>query len=349
MSSNAPSKAVFPSTRYQGSKRKLLGWIGECLKPLAFDSCLDLFSGTASVSYLFKQMGKRVTSNDLLQFNQVIAEALIVNEGTRLPEDKATLLWRKEPRRNYSNFIASSFDGLFYLREENEWLDIVIQNIHRMPSTGERQLALFALYQACLAKRPFNLFHRANLNLRTADVKRKFGNKTTWDAPFSRLFLRALDDANRAVFRSEREHIALCQDCFEVPAGHDLVYLDPPYLNSKASGVNYLDFYHFLEGLTVYDTWPQRMDSRYRHRPFFRHKSPWQNAQACSEALGRLFDIHRHSILVVSYRGDGTPSVEELLALFSRHGRRGVAVRSRGHQYALSRVKAQELLLISEP
>jgi len=33
---------------------------------------------------------------------------------------------------------------------------------------------------------------------------------------------------------------------------YDLIYLDPPYLNSKGVGVDYSDFYNFLEGLCDY-------------------------------------------------------------------------------------------------
>src|SRR5262245_8778907 len=75
-----------PSTRYQGSKRKLLSWIWEHVRDLRFHSVLDLFSGTASVSYLFKSQGKAVTANDSLQSNREIAVALVENSGVQLTE-----------------------------------------------------------------------------------------------------------------------------------------------------------------------------------------------------------------------------------------------------------------------
>ena len=59
-----PLARPFPPTRYQGSKRKLLGWIWEHVRDLPFGTALDAFGGTGSVSYLFKQNGKRVTYND---------------------------------------------------------------------------------------------------------------------------------------------------------------------------------------------------------------------------------------------------------------------------------------------
>lgn len=46
----------FPTTRYRGSKRKLLPWMQAHLSELEYDSVLDLFGGTGSVSYMFKRM-----------------------------------------------------------------------------------------------------------------------------------------------------------------------------------------------------------------------------------------------------------------------------------------------------
>lgn len=48
--------AQFPSTRYYGSKRKLLSWLCRHLCTIRFDTVLDAFGGTGSVSLLFKAM-----------------------------------------------------------------------------------------------------------------------------------------------------------------------------------------------------------------------------------------------------------------------------------------------------
>ncbi len=64
----------FPTTRYQGSKRKILPWIYGHLKPLRFHTAIDVFGGTASVSYLLKKMGKQVTFNDSLRCNYLMGK-----------------------------------------------------------------------------------------------------------------------------------------------------------------------------------------------------------------------------------------------------------------------------------
>src|ERR1700726_3812663 len=53
-----------PSTRYYGSKRRLLPWIYKSVRELQFESALDIFGGSASVSLLFLLMRKSVTYHD---------------------------------------------------------------------------------------------------------------------------------------------------------------------------------------------------------------------------------------------------------------------------------------------
>jgi adenine-specific DNA-methyltransferase len=344
----SPTVGRFPATRYQGSKLRLLDWIWSSIAHLDFTTCLDLFSGTSSVAYLFKVKGRSVTTCDYLRCNQRIAEALIVNDATRLtgPEVNPVL---GDQGCHYSDFITRTFSDIFYLEHENQWLDRVVQNIASMDEGAKKSLAFFALYQACLAKRPFNLFHRANLYMRTANVKRSFGNKATWDRSFEDHFREALNQANAAIFANRHRHRALRCDYSEVEPGFDLVYMDPPYLNHGGVGVDYLDFYHFLEGLTEYDRWPSRVCYDYKHRPYFREKNPWNQRETIVEGFDRALEIHRHSIIVISYRSNGIPSAKEIVGLLQRHGRRDARCDEKDYQYVLSAHRGRELLFVSEP
>jgi adenine-specific DNA methylase len=118
------------------------------------------------------------------------------------------------------------------------------------------------LFQACLAKRPFNLFHRANFYIRTNSVKRSFGNKTTWERPFSELFRKFVNEYNNAVFLNGKDNRVIGgYDALLAPNSVDLVYLDPPYFSGDDSETNYLVFYHFLEGLANYKKWPQMINN----------------------------------------------------------------------------------------
>lgn len=347
-----PSLDQFPQTRFQGSKLKLLNWIRSNVEGLDFHTVLDAFGGTGAVSYLFKTLGKQVTYNDLLRFNYYIGLALIENDGVILTEDDVEFLLTRHPEIEYPTFIQDTFQNIYYTDEENRWLDVVVTNIRQLNEQGEEKykkaLAYFALFQAAIIKRPYNLFHRKNLYLRIANVDRSFGNKTTWDTPFEEWFVQFVDEANEAVFDNGQETKAINYDALEVSGQYDLVYVDTPYISSKGTGVDYLDFYHFLEGIVYYDGWSKRINYNTKHRKLKHEKSIWADKNHIHQAFDRLFARFQDSILVVSYRERGIPTKEELLDLLRKY--KGSNVREaeeKDYKYVLSNRKAKELLLIA--
>lgn len=333
----------FPTTRYQGSKRRLLDWIAAHVRELPFETCLDAFGGTGAVSYLFKRMGKTVTYNDVLASNHQIGLALIENRNTQLSDADIAEIFSAELKTD--GFISRTFDGIYFTADENRWLDAVVPRIDALTDTYTRAIARFALIQACLAKRPYNLFHRANLALRQADVSRSFGNKSTWDTPFDTLFRRYAAEANAAVFDNGRANRAICTDALHTPTGFDLVYLDPPYVSARGVGVDYAGFYHFLEGLMDIAGWAARIDTKSKHRRMNVQPNVWANAKTVTDAFAAVVDRHRDSILAISYRADGIPSVETLISLLKSY-KRDVRVFTKAQQYALSTRQTEEVLLI---
>src|SRR5690606_38199323 len=113
----------FPTTRYQGSKRKILEWIYGHLKNIPFDTALDAFGGTGAVSYLFKTMGKEVTYNDSLKFNYTIGKAIIENNNVRLSESEVNELLDLGEVEAQDRFISKHFKDIYFTNDENEWLD----------------------------------------------------------------------------------------------------------------------------------------------------------------------------------------------------------------------------------
>lgn len=343
-----PFSAPFPATRYQGSKRRVIDWIWAHAADLPFDSALDLFGGTGAVSHLFKTASKRVVYNDYLRFNHQIGLALIANSGTRLDEADIAAVVSEQPGLVYPDFIQRTFDGIYFTGDENAWLDRAVYHIdHLLTDPLKQALARFALYQACMAKRPYNLFHRANLYMRQSEVPRSFGNKATWDRPFEAHFRAAAAEANAAVFDNGQSNTALCRDALDAPTGCELVYIDPPYINARGVGVDYHGFYHFLEGLTGYEHWPANLDTSRKHRPLCAQPSPWTDPDAITDAFEAVFARYRNSILLVSYRSDGIPSQDRLIDLLRGYKRRVVEANTR-HKYVLStRAQTHELLLIA--
>ena len=336
-----------PSTRYQGSKAKLVNWIWECTRDLQFDSVLDIFGGTGVVGYMYKRKGRIVYYNDYLRSNYFIGLSLIENNNTRLTNGDIQQLLEPDPSQDYKHFISETFKDIYYTDEENQWLDMVVQNISLLENPYKKALAYNALFQACMVKRPFNLFHRKNLHLRLAQVSRSFGNKATWDKSFPDHFYNFLFEVNGLVFDNGRENKALNLDVFKVEGDFDLVYIDPPYTSQSGATVDYLQFYHFLEGLSQYDDWEKHINYRAKHRCFRKDTNPWNNPKLIRQAFKNLFERFKDSILVVSYREDGIPSIIEIVEYLEALGRK-VTVKSLSYKYVLSSNHSAEVLIIAQ-
>lgn len=343
----------FPSTRYQGSKRKIIPWIWSHLNNLDFTSVLDVFGGTASVSYLFKKMGKRVTFNDYLEFNRQIGLALIENDTVTLSQTDIDLV--DVPLQKLSNFVQKTFKNIYFTDAENRWIDTTVSHIRGLKASPYKQaLMYYGLFQSCLVKRPFNLFHRRNLYVRFAKMDRQFGNKTTWDRPFDDVFPAFCAEANAFVFKGKQRCKTICHDALEIPTGnYDLVYIDPPYLRKDRWNDSYLSYYHFLEGLCRYDDWNNLIDyDTVNRRMKASRLNIWAHGDRRIEALDALFESHKHSTLVLSYKRFGVPSIDTLVKMLKRHGRE-VRSFSRHYKYALNHQNGEahlnrEVLLVAE-
>lgn len=339
----------FPTTRYYGSKKRLLEWIYECIKDLPFKSVLDGFGGTASVSLLLKSMGKDVTFNDALISNSISAKALLANHIPFDSNEEVDIFF-DSIQPDYG-FIFNKFNGKFYLQEENAWLDGAIQAINLQPEP-KKNAYLYCLFQACLQKRPFNLFHRANLEIRVnKSIRRTFGNQTTWDTPFQVLTKRAYRELKKAVWYSSNSTRVLSPtDIGKIDPGYDLVYLDPPYINPYKSGDDYLRRYHFLDGLCIYDQWSEIIDDSYKNLQLKKqpHISEWQKKSHFKNKLFDLISKHSSSIVVLSYVDDAYPSISALSDFF-RETFKECRVLYQELPHALSKGKKKEALIVGIP
>lgn len=341
----------YPSTRYSGSKRRFLEWIWWNISGLKFESVLDVFGGTGSVSLLFKRKGKRVHYNDLLKFNEIIGTALVENRNTVVTDDEIehALDFRDE---EHTGLVHKEFKGIFYPSRENKWIDKAVTKFIQIQDKYKRAILLSALFQACLAKRPFNLFHRANLYIRTnKQVVRSFGNKTTWERPFEELVRRYVVEYNKSVFNNGKKNRVIGgYDALTCPNGVDLVYLDPPYFSaSHGQGTNYLALYHFLEGLANYDTWSENIGSSVGKTK--RMQDPieilrWIKKDEIHSTFIKLIDRFQDNIIVLSYQNDGIPSQSEIRDILKKYKNK-VKIFSKVHQYALSSSQKKELLFVA--
>jgi len=344
---------IIPSTRFQGSKRKMLPWLQEILSDIRFDTVLDAFGGSGCVSYLLKRMGKKVTFNDHLRWNYILGQAVIVNNRVTLNDNDVDRILAPKTDYPWGRVVSTSFKGIYYLDSENEWIDTVTTNILKLTGYSQeilrykRALAFYALFQACLVKRPFNLFHRSNLDVRLRDVSRSFGNKTTWDTPFGDWFRRFVVEANGLVFDSQKPCRAINRDVFDIdPSGFEMVYLDPPYIKKapRRQSTDYFRYYHFLEGLATYRTWAERIDFSTQNRRLKENRRELAFIpNKATDSFDRLFQHFKNSKIVLSYKAGGIPSVETLRRLLKKY-KSNVNLITKPYVYALNRQNGNKSL-----
>ncbi|RPE02269.1 type II restriction endonuclease subunit M [Candidatus Pantoea deserta] len=344
----------FPATRFQGSKRKILPEIAALLNNERCDFVIDLYSGSGIVSLLFRYLGKTVLANDYLKYNQNTAGLFLTFSKSELAELDAeadlNFLLRHVPDGRKS-IVSDEFAGVYFTESENAEIDNFCHNINEYAGF-KKSLYIYAVGQALIKKRPYNLFHRANLDMRLKDVKRSFGNARTWETAIGEHALKCIKELAALPELGDKGNKAISVDTANIesfPQHYDIVYMDPPYINGKLVPVNYSNFYHFLEGLCNYELYLKN-DKRYPHRPIVNFDSAWHKRDSALAMLERICKHFSRSTIIMSYRSDGVPTPDEMAELMRSCGRT-VEVHSAGeYQYALSKNNLnEEIFIIARP
>lgn len=342
----------FPATRFQGSKRKILPEIAALLESENCESIIDLYSGSGIVSLLFRYLGKTVLANDYLKYNQNTAELFLTiseHDFSLLSPEADLEFLLKHSENDYQRIVFEGFSGIYFKDHENVEIDNFCHNIKKF-SGFKKSLYIYAVGQALIKKRPYNLFHRANLDMRLKDVVRSFGNAKTWETSIAEHALKCIKELAALPDLGAKIHSSLnvdTADLEKLPKNYDVVYMDPPYINGRSVPVNYSNFYHFLEGLCDYELF-LKGDIRYPHRPIVNLESAWHKRETSLLKLKRICEYFATSTLIMSYRSDGTPTPGEISEIMTSCGRK-VEVHSAGeYKYALSKnTESEEIFIIA--
>ncbi len=198
---------------------------------------------------------------------------------------------------------------------------------------------MWAIGQASLMKRPFNLFHRRNLNLRTREVPRNFGNKTTWERPFPKLFKRFIYEANSVVFdNGKKNHVSNEDALLFKKINFDFVYFDPPYFHENQRDTDYRDIYHFLEGLSDYKNWEEKINWNSTNRNLNCNVMKWpKNSKIKLEEIYKdLIERFQNSTILISHKSNGIISQSYIIERLSKIGK-SIKVWEQPYNYALSK------------
>lgn len=303
-----PQVSKYPSTRYMGSKSKLLSDIWSVASQFKFDTAVDLFAGSGIVGYMFKTQGKSVVSNDYMAFPNVFAKAMLENSTETLSPSEAVELL--EPRTKTDGFVEKTFAGLYFTDEENRLIDILRANIACIQHPHVRAIAMSALIRACFKKRPRGIF--------TYVGHRYDDGRKDLSMTFRAQFLEAVNAINQSVFDNGRHHRALHGDAMSADVGDaGLVYIDPPYY-SPLSDNEYVRRYHFVEGLAR-DWRGVEIQQHTLTKKFKSYPTPFSSRQGAADAFDVLFRRYKGSVLLVSYSSNSQPTLDEMVSLLSKH------------------------------
>ncbi len=301
----------YPSTRYMGSKNKLLPAINDIVNSLDVSSAFDVFSGTGCVAYQFKKIGLKVSTNDFLKFSYHFTHASIENNKEKLTDKDVSMLLAKN--RDRQSFIEDTFKNLYFTDEDNRFMDNLWVNIQLLDNEYKKSLAFSALFRACLKRRPRGVFAYTGNKY---DDGRKDLKKD-----LKQHFSEAVAEWNNTVFDNGKSNKAYNSDIFKLDIGHhDLVYLDPPYFSLKSDN-DYTRRYHFLEGFASY--WKDdEIDYDTKTKKIKSKITPFSTKTGVYKAFDTLFQRFRDSIILVSYYSNGLPSKEELIEMLHKYKRK---------------------------
>jgi DNA adenine methylase len=301
--------SLYPSTRYMGSKNKLLDEIWNIASQFEFDTATDLFSGSGIVGYMFKSQGKQVLSNDYMAMSATFTKAMIENKNKRLSRKRAEKLL--VPNKPSDQFVETTFQGLYFSDDDNRLIDTLRANIKAIRNPHERAIALAALIRTCLKKRPRGIFtyvgHRYDDGRK--DLRTSFADH----------FLDAVEQINGAVFDNGKDNRSRQGDAmtFRTKPKKGLVYIDPPYY-SPLSDNEYVRRYHFVEGIAR-DWKGVEIQEHTKTKKFKSYPTPFSSKKGAENAFDKLFSQYSDQIIIVSYSSNSLPTVDEMVDIMAKH------------------------------
>ena len=166
---------------------------------IEFDSAFDAFSGSGMVSLMFKAMGKRVITNDLLTSSAITAVCLLENSSIPITKEELNFLCKNEPE-DCRSFVVDNYKDKFFTEKECKFLDRYRRNVEIL--CGEKfYCGIDLINKATLASIPnsnFSVYGKDLKKLRsTHDTEKSF-----WTEKWRDTTRKRRDENNEIMFSS---------------------------------------------------------------------------------------------------------------------------------------------------
>lgn len=338
----------FPKPQYLGAKYIHGEWITRHI-PDSAHVVLDAFSGSQSIAFLCKKLGKTVITNDFLKFNSEIGKALIENKNEILTAEDIQILFSENSAPEEYNLMELLFTDIFFIREETQFLDSFRSNIDKLQNEYKKALAFTIINRALTRKVTMGHFAHTQALIYAANPERIKRNRSLV-RPIKDIFLDLVSEYNEAVFDNGCECISHNADIIELLpslSNVDLAYFDPPYCNSHA---DYQGFYHLLETYTNYWKDKDFINGTKRYSP--KKESGFETKKEIIGSFKKLFALSQDiPYWLISYNDRSYPDIQTLVDLIRPY--RKVSVERKlyktGRGGKGSVAGSSEILLVCKP
>lgn len=304
----------FPEPQYLGAKYIHRGWIAQFIPDKA-NNVLDAFSGSQSIAYMFKQLGKKVITNDFLNCNNLIGKALIENKQYTLNKEDLEILFSENSNPEVFNLMGKLFANLFFLPEEAAFADSFRSNVNRLNNKYKEALALSVMCRSMTRKVTMGHFAHTQALVYAADPARIKRNRSLV-RPLKDIFEELLPEYNAAVFDNSKDNKSYNKNILDLLpqlTDIDLAYFDPPYCNSHA---DFQSFYHLLETYVEYWKDKQFVNGIKRYEPK-RYSGFDKNSETLSN-LQLMFERANHiPTWIVSYNDRSYPDINTMIEMIT--------------------------------
>lgn len=338
----------FPKPQYLGAKYIHGDWITQHIPDNA-DIILDAFSGSQSIGFLCKKLGKTVISNDFLTFNSQIGKALIENKDVVLTPNDIQILFSANSCPNEYNLMERLFSDLFFVREEAKFLDAFRSNVCYLENDYKKALAFSVINRAMTRKVTMGHFAHTQALVYAANPDRVKRNRSLI-RPIKDIFLELVEEYNNAVFDNGKQCLSYNENILNLLptlSNIDLVYFDPPYCDSHA---DYQGFYHLLETFTNYWKDKEFVNGTKRYSP--KKESGFETKKDIVNSFKKLFKLSTDiPHWLISYNDRSYPSIDILVDMIRPHRnvdiKRKLYVAGRGGKGSVA--GSNEILLVCKP
>lgn len=304
----------FPRTQYLGSKEKLIKWILE-IAPKDIETVFDAFSGTSVVGYYFKDRGYKVYSNDFLKCNSLISKALIENQNIILDKNDIDILLDETTKAD--NLIERIFTGVFFEKDQAQFLDKFRANVEKLDNEYKKALALTLMNRSLTRK--ITLGHFAHLKaIEYSKNPDRIKRNASLAKHLKDIFQSLVHSYNHTIFDNKKKNKVFCEDTISLLPklkDVDLAYFDPPYVGCHP---DYQAFYHFLETFVQY--WKDKEFVNGTKSYFPKKESGFVQKTDIEKSFEKLFENSKHiPYWLISYNSKSYPEKERMIELIKKH------------------------------